>query len=336
MKRLLVLFGIVCAVPLIAQPSNPSVRYVGSAPSGSCPQAPPIRIVNSTGTVYTCDNGTWAAIGGGGGSGTVNPGTTGQVAYYPANGSAVSGTTALPNGTTATTQSAVDGSTKIATDQFVQENLPPPSTTLTMNNSGTGDPSGTVFQPTSVNPRTLSYNTIGAAPASAAACMTPVTVTLASPGIITFSSIPQTCNTLVIDWSGISNNSGATDALNLIPNSNATSNVSWWQLYAGCTSTTSAATNVFAQVGNLDYSGQAQALGPVSGGTVVITGYSSTANRKQFWDNSIRNNVNNGPCFLYGGAIWGTTSAITNIVLEATSATSNFLATGFTATLSGR
>lgn len=40
----------------------------------------------------------WPAFvcSGGGGSGTVNPGTTGQIAYYPANGSAVSGETLVP------------------------------------------------------------------------------------------------------------------------------------------------------------------------------------------------------------------------------------------------
>ena len=55
----------------LAQVSNPGVRYVGSAPSGACAQAPPVQVLNSSGAIYTCDNGTWAVQGGGGGSGTV-------------------------------------------------------------------------------------------------------------------------------------------------------------------------------------------------------------------------------------------------------------------------
>ncbi len=50
----------------------PQVLYVASAPSGACAASPPIQIVISTGTAYTCNNGTWAAIAsGGGGTGTV-------------------------------------------------------------------------------------------------------------------------------------------------------------------------------------------------------------------------------------------------------------------------
>jgi len=53
-----------------AQVSNPSVIYVSSAPSGSCASAPPLQTVISTGTLYTCNNGTWAAISSGGGTTT--------------------------------------------------------------------------------------------------------------------------------------------------------------------------------------------------------------------------------------------------------------------------
>lgn len=60
---------------------------------------------------------------GGTGSGTVNSGTTGQLAYYASNGNTVSGTTALPNGTTGTTQSTGDDTTKLATTEFVQQEL---------------------------------------------------------------------------------------------------------------------------------------------------------------------------------------------------------------------
>lgn len=62
-------------------------------------------------------NGT--AIGTPSGSGTVVAGTANQIAYYPSSTNTVSGTNALPNGTTATTQSAADSSTKVATTNFV-------------------------------------------------------------------------------------------------------------------------------------------------------------------------------------------------------------------------
>jgi hypothetical protein len=54
----------------------------------------------------------------GSGSGTVNSGTANQIAYYAGTGTAVSGTTTLPNGTTATTQSANDNSTNVATTAY--------------------------------------------------------------------------------------------------------------------------------------------------------------------------------------------------------------------------
>jgi hypothetical protein len=53
------------------------------------------------------------------GNGTVNTGTSSQLAYYASNGNTVSGTSALPNGTTATTQAANDNSTKVATTAYV-------------------------------------------------------------------------------------------------------------------------------------------------------------------------------------------------------------------------
>jgi hypothetical protein len=53
------------------------------------------------------------------GSGTVNSGTANYLAYYSSTGTAVSGTSAIPNGITATTQSAGDNSTKVATTAYV-------------------------------------------------------------------------------------------------------------------------------------------------------------------------------------------------------------------------
>jgi hypothetical protein len=58
------------------------------------------------------------------GAGTVNAGTAGQLASYAANGTVVSGTTALPTGTTATTVAAIDNSTKLATTAQAWSALP--------------------------------------------------------------------------------------------------------------------------------------------------------------------------------------------------------------------
>jgi hypothetical protein len=65
------------AVAAGAQVSAPGVTYVASAPSGSCGQSPPVQVLNSSGAIYTCANGTWAVQGGGSPSGVteVIPGT---------------------------------------------------------------------------------------------------------------------------------------------------------------------------------------------------------------------------------------------------------------------
>jgi autotransporter-associated beta strand protein len=74
------------------------------------------QCLTATGTIATC--------GGSSGSGTVNSGTTGQIATYPGNGTAVGGSSAIPSGITATTQAANDGSTKVATTEYVSSQQP--------------------------------------------------------------------------------------------------------------------------------------------------------------------------------------------------------------------
>jgi hypothetical protein len=66
---------------------GPAAGYVQIAPTAS-----------GAGCLYQDGSGTysWAGCSGGPGSGTVNSGTTGQIAYYPANGTAVSGETTVP------------------------------------------------------------------------------------------------------------------------------------------------------------------------------------------------------------------------------------------------
>jgi hypothetical protein len=84
MKRFILLAAVLSAHFVWAQGpvNNPAIRYVGTAPSGACSQSPPVQVLNSTGAIYTCDNGTWAAQTGGGTSpGTVTSvsGTTNQI-----------------------------------------------------------------------------------------------------------------------------------------------------------------------------------------------------------------------------------------------------------------
>ncbi len=78
MKRILFLL---LAVPAFAQSPviGGSVQYVTTAPSGACVASPPVKVLFSTGVIYTCDNGTWAASGGGGGPTFAYPTGTGIV-----------------------------------------------------------------------------------------------------------------------------------------------------------------------------------------------------------------------------------------------------------------
>ena len=78
MRKFVLIVILMLPSALYAQVSNPSVRYVSVAPSGSCAAAPPIQIVISTGDVYTCKNGTWASQAG---EATGPGGTNGQIQY---------------------------------------------------------------------------------------------------------------------------------------------------------------------------------------------------------------------------------------------------------------
>lgn len=87
---------LVLSLPCSAQVGNGIWQFVWSAPSGACSQSAQPQMVMGPGTLYTCQTGTWAiASGGGAGSGTVNPGTASQIAYYPSTAAAVSGDPAL-------------------------------------------------------------------------------------------------------------------------------------------------------------------------------------------------------------------------------------------------
>lgn len=81
-KLLIIASVLVFTGPLLAQNPGP-VFPVDRAPSGACGQNV-ADLVGPGGTIYTCQNGTWGQISGGGGSGTVTSvviaGTTNQIA----------------------------------------------------------------------------------------------------------------------------------------------------------------------------------------------------------------------------------------------------------------
>lgn len=79
--RKLILLAYLWTMAAAAQVVGPGfVNYVTSAPSGACSQGAPMQVVMGLGTVYTCQSGTWATVGGGG-AGTVTSvlGTTNQI-----------------------------------------------------------------------------------------------------------------------------------------------------------------------------------------------------------------------------------------------------------------
>lgn len=72
MKKLLSILFLLC-VGASAQVivGNFGVKYVSSAPAGSCSQNEAMQIVMGSGVLYTCQLGTWGTVGGGATPGTV-------------------------------------------------------------------------------------------------------------------------------------------------------------------------------------------------------------------------------------------------------------------------
>jgi hypothetical protein len=77
-------------------------------------------IASNASTGATIASGVGVAPGGAAGAGSVASGTTGQIAGYSGTGTGIAPITALPNGTTGTTQLATDNTTKVATTAQVQ------------------------------------------------------------------------------------------------------------------------------------------------------------------------------------------------------------------------
>jgi hypothetical protein len=111
-------------------------------------------------------------------SGTVNAATTGQIAVYAADGAAVSGTSALPNGTTATTQSPGDNSTKVATTAYADAAGGGTGTVTKVSVTTANGVSGTVATDTTTPAITL---TLGA--------IAPTSVTIASDSVHSQASV---------------------------------------------------------------------------------------------------------------------------------------------------
>jgi hypothetical protein len=99
----------------------PGLLGPATAPSGTCLYTGEWVLSQDFQITY-CNGATWTTFSSGG-SGTVNSGTTGQIGYYAGNGTAISGTSTLPNGTTAITQTQTDASTKVATTAYVDTGL---------------------------------------------------------------------------------------------------------------------------------------------------------------------------------------------------------------------
>ena len=87
-KAAILTFLALLSLPLAAQVSNPSIISVAGAPSGACNVNLPDQQVVVAGTLYTCQNGTWAQLSGGGGGGLPS-GTIGQIPSYTTTGTTV-------------------------------------------------------------------------------------------------------------------------------------------------------------------------------------------------------------------------------------------------------
>ncbi len=106
-----------CCVAASAQPA-PSIIPVRADPSGTCFAPIPMQFNSVNGNYWGCEAGTWtliASAGGGGGTcGALGGDVTGTCAANSLNPSGV----VIPNASTATTQTAGDSTTQIATDEY--------------------------------------------------------------------------------------------------------------------------------------------------------------------------------------------------------------------------
>lgn len=128
-----ILLGLLMTSAAFAQVSNPSIVPVSVAPTGSCTQTLPIELKTPDGTIYTCQNGTWGPIGGGGAS--FPSGSSGNLLYYPSSGTSVAPLTLGSN------LAVLNGSLQSLTPGLIAEwNLTQPTTATTFSDlSGNGN-----------------------------------------------------------------------------------------------------------------------------------------------------------------------------------------------------
>lgn len=113
----------------VAQVSNPSIISVTTAPTGSCSAGFPNRQVISTGILYSCQGGTWAAAAGSV-SGTVGSGTANSLTCYPSTGTAVGACTGITtdgngNLTVGTQAPAIDAGSNVTGNTLLGSTLGP-------------------------------------------------------------------------------------------------------------------------------------------------------------------------------------------------------------------
>lgn len=97
MKKFLAFLLFLFTLPAWSQVvGNYNVQYVLTAPSGACAQSAVMQVVMGSGAVYTCQSGTWATVGGGGGSGTVT-GVLGTANQITSDGSSTTPTLSIPS-----------------------------------------------------------------------------------------------------------------------------------------------------------------------------------------------------------------------------------------------
>jgi hypothetical protein len=271
---MLVLF----AVPALhAQVTNPGVRYVATAPSGACSQQPPVQVLNSSGAIYTCANGTWAVQGGGGGTGNYTLGTTPLVSGTPT--------------------PSVAGLTSLGVGSGNQVNI------------------GALGTPTNWNLDTTSPATALASLGSAAPCMAPMVQTVTSAvATITFSSIPATCNNLTITISG-ENSTANTQTVQMQINTDTGthygSNV-WFSTFGTTAPASASATNTTTlRMGDL--SGTVGINGVIN---YTLPGYSNNSFQKMFFGQTTLFNSGSSFQESYAGFWNGTAAAINQLIFS--------------------
>jgi len=229
------------------------------------------------------------------------------------------------------------------------------ATTVTSSKALAGSGAGITTGPTtSVNTDCVQFNgTTGqisdsggpCASASLSQCMATVTQTLGSTSAtITFSSIPQTCHTLVFEGQLLST-SGATDTVNMTLNGDTTTtDYSWLALpgYPTFTPVYSVATNGYAPICQIDYTTDSTFTKVGGYCDAQIDNYTGSTWNKGIKARSLRSNsggATTGPYTWQMDANWvpATPAAITSVTFTINSAGGGgAFGIGSSITMSGR